>query len=125
MDSKFKICIYLKGREKPIILTDVITPEHTYQETVKFFQEELKGDNKIITLEFSNDNFVFNTRDLECVVVSKPSLDNLSLVTDGDISKEAGIVPLKNELDQSDTNHENDIIGEDPETTTKVEIVED
>ena len=81
MASKYKICIYLKGKEKPIILTDVVSKENTYQDTVEYFFDAKKEKDKLLTLDFNNDNVILNTSDIDAVVISKPVIDTANLVT--------------------------------------------
>lgn len=86
MNNEIKICIYLKCREKPIVLTDIVTNEDTYENKVEFFHSALSGENKIVTIDFLNDNIIFNLKDVEAVVVSKPQVntDSSIIVTDAD-----------------------------------------
>ena len=81
MSSKYKICIYMKNREKPIILTDVINKDNTYKDTVDFFGNSLDGKSKTVVLDFINDNVVLNIKDIDSVVISKPNLDDVDLIS--------------------------------------------
>lgn len=125
MNPKFKICIYLKGREKPIILTDVVTAETPYNDTISFFQDALKGDNKIVTLDFSNDNVILNLKDIETVVISKPTIDTLNLVTVDDSDEKQELpkpLPLATKSEETiEANTEDDVFGDDK---GGIEIVE-
>ena len=98
MKATYKTCIYLKGREKPIIVTDKTSEDNTHADTVNFFHEALSGENKVVTINSFNDHIVLNLKDIEAVVISKPTLDDMDEI---------------NVLDEKETPIENTLITEE------------
>lgn len=126
--SNYKVCIYFKGKEKPLILTDAITKDFTYDDSVKYFTDILKNENKVITLDFSNDIVIFNCKDVDAIKVSKPILNETIVTTDDedvDISVEEGKFikdeKLKTEFDTAEEDDDEVFDSAD----SKIEIVED
>jgi hypothetical protein len=121
MSSEYKICIYFRGKEKPVILTDYSTKDSPYSDTLDFFTDVLKGENKVSVMDFANDNLVFNHRDVESVKISKPELPEESLVAvdedDEVISDEDNDTPSEEEVTKED---EEEVFGEE----TDIEVVE-
>jgi hypothetical protein len=120
MSSEYKICIYFRGKEKPVILTDYSTKDAPYSDTIDFFTNVLKGENTVSVIDFANDNLVFNHRDVECVKVSKPELPEESLVAADEedvISEESKNDDFEEDVTKDD---EEEVFGEDND----IEVVE-
>lgn len=81
MANDVKIIIYLKGREKPVTFHDKISKDDTFQQKVNYFFEMMKGKSKgISVIDFSDDNIILPTDQIDFVIVSKPSLDSGSII---------------------------------------------
>lgn len=131
MKATYKTCIYLKGREKPIIVTDKPSEDNSHSDTVDFFHEALSGENKVVTINSFNDHIILNLKDIEAVIVSKPALDDVDDISvldesddDVDINDESiteEVVPSKETTD--------DAVPEDEEVfnndSDDIEVVED
>lgn len=108
MSSEFKICIYLKNREKPIILTDVINKDNLHSDVIERFQNIMSSkDEKLHTLDFNNDILLVLNRDIESIKISKP------IVNDLEMSIEA--VAESNDIDNK-LNDEDIVIKKDEES---------
>ena len=124
MSNTYKINIYFKGKEKPLILTDDITKEHPYMDTIEYFKDVMHGDNKIITLDFANDYAIFNAKNVDYVTVSKPHLDDKDDITliDGDksdTSKE--IIIDADESANEEVAEDDEVFNNDSDDITVVE----
>ncbi len=82
MSSSYRICIYLKSKEKPVIITDNTSKDFTYEDCVNFFKNVLKGENKVVTLDFPNDTLMFNCKDVEFAKISKPEIGDTIVADD-------------------------------------------
>lgn len=129
MKATYKTCIYLKGREKPIIVTDKTSEDNTYLDTVNFFHESLTGENKVVTINSFNDHIILNLKDIEAVVVSKPMLDDVDAITiieesedDNDNSNVSEDSPIAETVtDDSDTPEDEEVFNNDSDDINVVE----
>jgi hypothetical protein len=131
MNKDIKIAVYFKNREKPIILTDTITNEDTYENKLDFFHKLLNGEEKITTIVFLKDNFIFNTKDIQSVVISKPELttDTDLIVTDeedDDLALSKGEIIESKPLDLGKNEDEDNVddLDADKDDNESVEVVE-
>ncbi len=131
MNKDIKIAVYFKNREKPIILTDTITNEDTYENKLDFFHKLLNGEEKITTIDFLKDNFIFNTKDIQSVVISKPELttDTDLIVTDEEdddlaLSKSEIIESKPLDLGKNEDEDNVDDLDADKDDSESVEVVE-
>jgi len=119
MSSSFRICIYFKTKEKPVIITDNTNKDFTYEDSINFFKDVMKGENKVVTLDFPNDTLVFNCKDVDIVKISKPELGDTIVASDDhdSLMTEAPNLNIKSEEpdaeDESDESFEDDkeVIG--------------
>lgn len=130
MNNEVKICLYLKNREKPVILTDTVTNEDTYDNKVEFFRSAMTGENKIVTIDFMNDNLIFNMKDIDAVVISKPSVgknEELIVSADDDLGLSRDEIKESTPLDLGKNEDEDDItdLDADEDDDKSVDIVED
>ena len=130
MTKDIKIAVYFKNREKPIILTDTITAEDTYENKLDYFHKLLNGEDKIMTIDFLKDNFIFNAKDIQSVVISKPELttDTDLIVTDEEdndlgLSKDEIIVSKPLDLGNNEDEDNIDDLDADKENDESVEVV--
>lgn len=119
--SNFRVCIYFKTKEKPVIITDSINKDFTYEDSVNFFKDVLKGENKVVTIDFPNDTLVFNCKDVDVVKISKPELGDTIVADD----EHDSIVPASPNLNikSEDPDEEADDGFDDEEKT--IDVVED
>lgn len=80
MNNRIKICIYFKNREKPVILSDVLNQETTFESILKTFQDLFASESRTVVLEFANDYILLNTKDVETIVISKPTINSLEIM---------------------------------------------
>ena len=119
--SNFRVCVYFKTKEKPVIITDSISKDFTYDDSVNFFKDVLKGENKVVTIDFPNDTLVFNCKDVDVVKISKPELGDTIVADDehDSIVTESPNLNIKSE----ESDEEADDGFEDEEKT--IDVVED
>ena len=129
MKKDIKIAVYFKNREKPIILTDTITAEDTYENKLDYFHKLLNGEDKIMTIDFLKDNFIFNAKDIQSVVMSKPELttDTDLIVTDEDddlgLSRDEIIEAKPLDLGKNESEDNVDDLDADNDDSESVEVV--
>lgn len=115
MANDVKIIIYLKGREKPVTFHDKISKDDTFQQKVNYFFEMMKGKSKgISVIDFSDDNIVLPTDQIDFVIVSKPSLDSGSIIAaekEEDEDKDETPLDMMSD-DEEESDEEEDVTAE-------------
>jgi hypothetical protein len=116
MANDVKIIIYLKGREKPVTFHDKISKDDTFQQKVNYFFEMMKGKSKgISVIDFSDDNIILPTDQIDFVIVSKPSLDSGSIRAaekeEDDGKDESPLDMMSDDNDEEET-EEDDVAAE-------------
>lgn len=129
MKNDIKIAVYFKNREKPVILTDSVTAEDTYDNKVEFFHKLLSSENKILTVDFLKDNFIFNASDVQSIVISKPELNpdtDLIVNDDNDMDMTRDEIDESKPLDLGKNEDEDNIddLDADAEDSKSIEIVD-
>ncbi len=126
MANDVKITIYLKGREKPVTFHDKISKDDTFQQKVNYFFEMMKGKSKgISVIDFSDDNIILPTDQIDFVIVSKPSLDAGTIIA-ADKDEDEDETPLDTMADVEDEEEEDEEEQDDmaPEKETSVEVID-
>jgi len=125
MSNTYKINIYFKGKEKPLILTDNISKENPYRNTIEYFKDVMRGDNKVITIDFANDYAIFNAKDVNYVTISKPQLDEEDDITlldeNNDQVDEKEIIIDSGENGNEEVAEDDEVFNNDSDDITIVE----
>ena len=125
MKATYKTCIYLKGREKPIIVTDKTSEDNTHADTVQFFHDALTGDNKVVTINSFNDNIILNLKDIEAVIVSKPTIDDMDEINvldeESDLNTPTEDIIPTSMVTDNETPEDEEVFNNDSDDITVVE----
>lgn len=122
MANDVKIIIYLKGREKPVTFHDKISKDDTFQQKVNYFFEMMKGKSKgISVIDFSDDNIILPTDQIDFVIVSKPSLDSGSIIAaEKEEDEDKDETPLDMMSDDEEESDEEEDVAAEKESSIEV-----
>jgi hypothetical protein len=110
-----KIIIYRKETDKPVVLTDEnINPENIEQEAKdieKMLVDSEEGD--VVILEFSKDYLILKPDAIDLIVIGKPEIKDVELMTDDYDDELNNLKPAKEEdIDEIDIVDDSDSVSD-------------